>query len=289
MSDNEAVNDDESLRAQHRKEKKELVAKIQAMKKTATKDKKKKIFEDIAKLEADMAKKHQDELDKFKSLNLSEPQTEIEAVEKAPQRVSKAQKRREKKEIEEREKRFDIAKQDEINKHGPRHKEVQAFKEILKSRGMCLHPIPSDGDCLYNAIRDQLLILNKTTTYNIKEFRRLTAEYIEKNKETLIMYMTNPDTNEILTDDEFTSYCNAVRDTPAWGGQIEITALANVLEAPIEVLQATGPPTITGNDTFQGPNLIITYHRHMYSLGEHYNSTRPILENEQDEDNEDVH
>lgn len=289
MSDSEAVNNDETLRTQHRKEKKELLAKVQVMKKTATKDKKKKILEDIAKLEANLAKKHQDELNQLKSLTISDHHDEIDVtIEKLPQRVSKAQKRREKKETEEREKRSDVAKQEELNKLGPRHTEVQAFKTILKSRGMCLHPIPSDGDCLYNAIRHQLSILNKNIL-NIKELRRLTADYIEKNKETLILYMTNPDSNEILTDEEFAAYCTAVRDTPAWGGQIEITALVNVLNVPIEVLQATGPPTITGNDTFKGPNLIITYHRHMYSLGEHYNSTRPMPNDEENSDTEYVH
>lgn len=295
MSDLENSNDEEILRAQQRKEKKELLAKTQSMKKAATaKDKKKKVLEDIAKLEAELTLKHQIELDQLKmkslSISTSTPEVEVtaEPIEKVPQRISKAQKRREKKEAEERNKRADIANQEELNKEGPRHKEVLAFKKILKARNLCLFPIQSDGDCLFNAVRHQLTILNKTVL-DVKELRKLTADYIEANKETFILYMTNPDTNEILNDDEFIAYCSSLRNSPAWGGQIEITALVHVLHVPIEVLQATGPPTITGNDEFEGPNLVITYHRFMYSLGEHYNSTCLHQITDEEEDNDEVH
>ncbi len=79
MSDVESTNDEEALRAKHRKEKKELLAKIQSMKKAATaKDKKKKVLEDIAKLEADLSQRHLNELETFKSLTITEPVNEIE-------------------------------------------------------------------------------------------------------------------------------------------------------------------------------------------------------------------
>lgn len=94
--------------------------------------------------------------------------------------------------------------------------------------------------------------------------------------------MTNAQ-GDCLSDKEFENYLNALRDTRAWGGQIEIQALSNSLRCPIEVIQATGPPTIQGGDTFKGKPLILTYHRHMYSLGEHYNSSRPATLAEEEE------
>jgi OTU domain-containing protein 6 len=89
--------------------------------------------------------------------------------------------------------------------------------------------------------------------------------------------MTNPQTDELLTDEEFETYCSAIRNTKAWGGEIEIKALSSRLQLQIEVIQAIGSPYVHG-DGFRGNKLIITYHRHLYSLGEHYNSTKDYVD-----------
>ena len=62
--------------------------------------------------------------------------------------------------------------------------------------------------------------------------------------------------------------------TPEWGGQVELLALSSVLRRSIEVIQADGPPMVVG-EHFTGPRLLLSYHRHAYGLGEHYNSVRP--------------
>lgn len=108
---------------------------------------------------------------------------------------------------------------------------------------------------------------------DIETLRAKTADYILANKDSLIFYMTNAETGDCLDDVGFERYCSDVRNSSAWGGQIEITALSNILKSPIEIIQATGPSTIQGEE-FKRPKLIITYHRHMYSLGEHYNGTK---------------
>jgi hypothetical protein len=51
------------------------------------------------------------------------------------------------------------------------------------------------------------------------------------------------------------------------------------LERPIKVLQAEGVPVTVG-DNFTKPELTLTYHRHRYQLGEHYNSTKMGMKNE---------
>jgi len=56
-----------------------------------------------------------------------------------------------------------------------------------------------------------------------------------------------------------------------------------VLKCPIKIIQAIGPPTIQG-EQFDGEPLILTYHRHLYRLGEHYNSTMTSDSLEQDDD-----
>lgn len=296
---------DEDLTARHKKERKELQAKIQALKKTAgkgDKKKKKEVLEEIARLESDLDRKHADELaaaEKTSAVNRDnvstqpdanqnpvENQNESDAGDEKTVRVSRAQKRRDKKAKDEKVRQEEILAQEEINKTGPRVVELNTIKKILAKRDLIIHPIASDGNCLYNAIRNQLKVTGRFTD-DIKTLRNKTADYILQNKDSLIFYMTNADTGDCLNDAEFEKYCDDLRNTAAWGGQIEISALSQILEAPIEVIQATGPPTLQGEDKFKGPNLVITYHRNMYSLGEHYNGTRPTNKNSTDDDNDD--
>lgn len=289
---------DDELQAKHRKDRKELQSKIQALKKSADKgDKKRKreVLDEIVKLELALEQRHQSELN---ALNESKTiqQVVISDTEHAPiiadsksdeptiktdaagaDRVSKAQKRRDKKAQAEREKQIEIAAQEELNKNGPRMLELQSLNKLLQQRQLALHPIPSDGDCLYNAVAHQLVHAGYAAR-DVATLRALAADYILAHKESLVFYMTNPRNGDILNDDEFDKYCQAVRSTPAWGGQIEIKALSNSLRVPIEVLQASGPPTVQNEHDFAGAALIITYHRYMYSLGEHYNSTRAIAD-----------
>lgn len=283
---------DDELQAKHRKERKELQSKIQALKKSADKgDKKRKreVLDEIVKLELALEQRQQAELNALneddgpKTIpNGTEDQSNafIKVDENiggggAGDRVSKAQKRRDKKAQAEREKQVEIAAQEELNKNGPRMLELQNLNKVLQQRCLTLHTIPSDGDCLYNAVAHQLCNAGYPHR-NVSTLRGLAADYILANKDSLIFYMTNPQNGDILSDDEFDTYCHAVRSTSAWGGQIEIKALSNSLGVPIEVLQASGPPTVQNEHDFKGDSLIITYHRFMYSLGEHYNSTKAI-------------
>lgn len=294
----------EDLFARQKKERKELQAKIQALKKTASKgDKKKKkeVLEEIARLESDLDKKHADELAAAEKHTESSPVNEQDAnqndagsiegsdiagEEDKNVRVSRAQKRRDKKASEEKVRQAEIAAQEELNKTGPRMIELNTIKAILKKQNLMLHPIASDGNCLYNAVKHQLQVTGRLAD-DIQTMRHKTAEYIRQNKDSLIFYMTNAETGDCLNDAQFERYCDDLQNTAAWGGQVEISALSQILQVPIEVIQATGAPTIQGDDKFKGPNLIITYHRTMYSLGEHYNSTKPIVANSSDDEDND--
>jgi len=283
----------EDATTRHKRERKELQAKIQALKKSAgkgDKKKKKEVLEAITKLELELDERHSNELaqlsDTTKTIEEVIGETENQTADDESQRVSKAQKRRDKKAKEEKAKQAEIHEQEEINKTGPRATELKLIKTILKSRNLMLYPIPSDGDCLYNAIKHQLLVTGHAPVVDTPKLRQITADYIQENKELLIFYMSNPATGDCLTDDEFTQYCEAIKTTSTWGGQIEIKALSNALKVPIEVLQSSGPPTIQNDDNFAGPNLVLTFHRFMYSLGEHYNSTK-CLESDEPSSDED--
>lgn len=168
-----------------------------------------------------------------------------------------------------------------MNKDGPRNNENKKINDILQLRSLSIFPIAADGDCLYNSIIHQLKSTGRDAI-TVAELRGLTAEYIRNHKVELLPYITNPETDECLNDIEFEEYCDNIRNTKCWGGQIEIMAISNALKVPIEVLQATGPPTMQSKVGYEEPKLILTYHRHFVSLGEHYNSTQPLVISEEE-------
>jgi len=49
--------------------------------------------------------------------------------------------------------------------------------------------------------------------------------------------------------------------TNAWGGQIELNAISDLLGKKIEVLLAEGPPMIIENLSTTHLSIILTYHR----------------------------
>lgn len=283
---------EEEVQARHRREKKELHAKITALKKSSGKKNKKEVQTEIEKLEKELDQKHLDEL---KNLKITEgassetskptlvaPEAFISNDTDQPQRVSKAQKRREKKNEKERERQAEIEKEAELNKDGPRNLESKKINDILQGRHLSLFPIAADGDCLYNSIVHQLKSTGRDSV-TVPELRNVTAEYIRNHKVELLPYITNPDTDECLNDIEFEEYCDNIRNTKCWGGQIEIMAISNALKVPIEVLQSSGPPTMQTKVGYEEPKLVLTYHRHFVSLGEHYNSTQPLVISEEEE------
>lgn len=133
---------------------------------------------------------------------------------------------------------------------------------------------------LYNAIRYQLEL--NGIFHTVDSLRKIAADYIRANKDELIFYMPSQRGDDVMSQAEFDEYCDQVENTKAWGSQIEIQALSNSLKLKIEVLQSEGRPTISGQE-FESPTgtgirtraVVVTYHRHLYSLGEHYNSTNP--------------
>jgi len=294
---------EEEILKRHRQERKDLQAKVQALKKTATKgDKKKKkeVTDTIAQLEQELDAKQAAELENLSLTNSPnnstnenpdpepEPQPEENEIEpevepepQEPVRVSRAQKRRNKKQNADREREKRIAEQEETNKQGPRVLELNTIKTILQNVGLQIFNIPADGNCLYCAINHQLEVTGRSSL-NVTKLRKLTASFMRDNKDEFLPFMYNDD-DGVVDEDRFEKYCKDVANTKLWGGQLELTALSNVLKCPIKVIQASGPSTVQG-ESFDGPPLTLTYHKHLYRLGEHYNSTVKLAETEEMDD-----
>ncbi|XP_016959183.2 deubiquitinase OTUD6B [Drosophila biarmipes] len=292
----------EDIGARHRRERKELQAKLQAMKKNApknNKNKRKEFLEEMARLEGELEQRHKAEVQAAEAKDLTEETEEKAPAEKqevpvsnkeeidekeeedehlpSNQRVSKAQKRRDKKAKEAREREAEIKTElkNAANQPTPKLIELQQITAKLSQRQLSLHNIASDGDCLYQSIRHQLQV-NSLPGHSVQELREETANYVRAHKDSLICYMVHPETGDLLNDQQFEKYCHDIAKTHAWGGHIELKAISSLLRVPIEVIQAEGAPTLLGQEEFGGSPLVICYHRHIYQLGAHYNSTVPV-------------
>lgn len=121
------------------------------------KKKKKEITEEIGYLEESLEKRQVEELNTWglAHVTLNDQQTEpAEASEEinrdncseqTSHRVSKAQKRRERKAIAEKERNQRIIEQEALNVFGKRNVEIEAIKKILSDRDLMIYEIPSDG------------------------------------------------------------------------------------------------------------------------------------------------
>ncbi|XP_012063816.1 PREDICTED: OTU domain-containing protein 6B [Atta cephalotes] len=292
----EATLTEEELTQKHKKERKELQAQIQTLKKSickGDKKKKKEITEEIGRLEERLEKRQTEELNTWRLAHVTLNDKETEKPEEASKeiskdncseqlahRVSKAQKRREKKAIAEKERNQRIIEQEALNAFGKRNIEIEAIKKILSERELMIYEIPSDGHCLYNAVAHQLKI-NGETPLSLHDLRIKTADYLRENMNDFLPFLSNPDSDELLTPEEYEKYCNNVAETSAWGGAVELQVISRILKCPIEVIQATGAPYIIGDEYSNGKKVILTYHRHMYELGAHYNSVTKYVQDEE--------
>ncbi|MGH0185502.1 UNVERIFIED_CONTAM: hypothetical protein FKN15_030697 [Acipenser sinensis] len=281
---------DEELVKRHRSEKKDLQAKIQGMKNATPKNDKKRrkqLVENIAKLEAELDQKQEEELKQWR--NNVEGGGKVETATNGfgnvlqseehddvkDSRVSKAQKRRDKKAALEKERESRIAEAEIENLSGSRHLESLKLSQMLAERQLQIKQIPSDGHCMYRAIEDQLT--DRDGSLSLLELRAQAAEYMRSHADDFLPFLTNPSTGDMYTPDEFEKYCSDVAETAAWGGQLELRALSHILKMPVEVIQAESPTIVIGEEYENTPVRLI-YMRYAYGLGEHYNSVEPLSE-----------
>ncbi|XP_046875268.1 deubiquitinase OTUD6B [Hypomesus transpacificus] len=292
----EVESPEEILAKQQRKEKKDLQAKIQSMKNAVPKNDKKRrkqLTEDVAKLEAELNQKHEEEIKQINNIADIKVKVAVEEVVQEVEvlaldggeqndaqqtRVSKAQKRRDKKAAEEKERQNRIAEAEVENLSGLRHQEGLKLSQKLSERQLQIREISSDGHCMYRALEDQLAQRGvPSLTLSLKELRVHTAQQMRTHADDFLPFLTNTSTGDMYTADEFEKYCNDVEHTAAWGGQLELRALTQVLQLPIEVIQADSPTIKIGEEYDKAPVTLI-YMRHAYGLGEHYNSVERLKE-----------
>eukprot|EP01028_Stygiella_incarcerata_P013024 TRINITY_DN81064_c0_g1_i1.p1 TRINITY_DN81064_c0_g1~~TRINITY_DN81064_c0_g1_i1.p1 ORF type:complete len:330 (+),score=103.30 TRINITY_DN81064_c0_g1_i1:86-991(+) len=148
--------------------------------------------------------------------------------------------------------------------------EKDSLKRMLFDRGLEIVPIPSDGNCLYAAVADQLRRESLgEVDLGVTELREICAQEMRMNKDEHAGFIELP--NGWSFDDYIE---RAVLKSGYWGGHVEMLSLANAFSASIEVLCAGQEPIIVG----EGSNyrLTIAYLKKAFTLGEHYNSVTRI-------------
>ncbi|XP_012554257.1 deubiquitinase OTUD6B isoform X2 [Hydra vulgaris] len=248
------------------------------MKRNASKaDKKQKQQVNItaARLQAELDEKHSKELEQLCQENKPCDMVDgiglisLESNEASKVKISKAQKRRDKKEASNRELNIRIANGEKEAVNHSRNIEASQFEKLLFEKNLKIIEINPDGNCLYNSIA--FLFNGSTTEDGMLQLRERTSSYMLEHIEDFLPFSTNNVTGDIMEEDEYTKYCHDIRYTNLWGGQLELRAISQIYKQPIEILQASNPPLMIGEEFDKQP-IRLSYHRHQYGLGEHYNA-----------------
>ncbi|XP_068642977.1 OVARIAN TUMOR DOMAIN-containing deubiquitinating enzyme 5-like [Aristolochia californica] len=298
----------EEMLRRHSKEVKELQNKEVAMRKAAArgskaeqKAKKKQVEDEISQLSVKLKAKHADELAAlgYKSnKNSSDNKSDINSLAMAIAGVSisgqgdaakpnKSLKRREKRAQQEaaREQRI---REEQSNIISDRMIENEQLEKKLKPLGLMVVEIKPDGHCLYRAVEDQLSRQPGSSLYNYQELREMVANYMRHHTSDFLPFFLSDKELEADSDSEsslmekFENYCREVESTATWGGQLELGALTHCLKKHIVIFSGSFPDVEMGKEYISesssrpaNPSITLSYHRHAFGLGEHYNSVIP--------------
>jgi OTU domain-containing protein 6 len=90
---------------------------------------------------------------------------------------------------------------------------------------------------------------------------------------------------------KYEQYVSKVRLSSEWGGHLELRALAMALERSILVYQSNSPDPLEivggGVPTPANEPIRLSYHKHYYALGEHYNQVVPMTDGGGHDDDDD--
>ncbi|XP_020211890.1 deubiquitinase OTUD6B isoform X1 [Cajanus cajan] len=289
-----------------RKEISQLQKKEVEMKKAAArgskaeqKSKKKQVEEEVSQLSAKLKEKQAKELAAlgYSSGNGNE-KSNLDTLVKAiagvsvtsqPEhtKVSKAKQRRDKRAQQEaeREQRIQAEQSDIVSN---RMIENEKLEKKLKPLGLTVCEIKPDGHCLYRAVEDQLALLSGgRSPYTYQELREMVAAYMRKNTSDFLPFFLSENLIEDDDSDEslaqkFENYCKDVESTATWGGQLELGALTHCLKKHIMIFSGSFPDVEMGKEYksdggtgLSNLSIMLSYHKHAFGLGEHYNSVVP--------------
>jgi len=163
--------------------------------------------------------------------------------------------------------------EEELKKAGPsrRDTEIQIMNELyLSPKKLMIQEIPADGHCLYRAVAFQCGGENVDYT----SMRSKCADVLAANPTEYSPFAEFDNTKNITN---YEDYVHHVRTSAEWGGHLELRALSNALKRNIVVYSAEAVPLRMECDDKEvvDDDILLSFHRHYYALGEHYNAVVP--------------
>lgn len=138
----------------------------------------------------------------------------------------------------------------------------QKFAKILESNRFTIYSVGIDGNCLFRAVSDQI--------YGVETFhqniRRICVEYILLQKDFFEKYTMGGPNN-------FAKYIAKKRVSGVWGEDVEIQALSEIYDRPIDIYVYSDQPLRKFNEFRRNQALPISLSYHGQS---HFNSLRKI-------------
>ncbi|EXJ60006.1 hypothetical protein A1O7_04154 [Cladophialophora yegresii CBS 114405] len=294
----------EEVLARHRKEKRDLQAKITQRKKNATKKTRKGVNDECDRLERELAEKQQAELEALDPAK--EPQI-VDALEElviddAPattngesntatedlrqenhqqasstdqpqQKKPNRQKARLARRAAEAEAQAAAAAEEASHLPDLREREISAMKEQMKKLDLSETLIRPDGHCLFSACAHSMpldLLVAQTGQAKKEPYQHVryaAAEFMQRHPDDFAAFMEEP----------LESYVRKIRDTAEWGGELELQAIARSYNVDVNVLRADGrvEKISSGSESKEDAEPIwLAYYRHSFGLGEHYNALK---------------
>ena len=143
----------------------------------------------------------------------------------------------------------------------------EKFKQKLHKYNYVLHIVPSDGNCLFSSISDQVY---GTEKHNLI-VREKCMDFIEANSVYYSQFIEGGET-------QMPAYIKRKRKSGIWGDNLEIEALSEIYKRPIEIyIEPDKPVNGLGFNKFGNKFPIkISYHGN-----KHYNSMVPSVKNEE--------
>lgn len=189
------------------------------------------------------------------------------------QTKTKAQRRKEKLRAAELERERKI--EEELANGGPSPRDIEngQIEAMLTPLKLAIHDIQADGHCLYRAVSHQV----KGSASEYVAIRGLCAQTMAEHEEEYSPFCELDD-NDADNVSSYEEYVQAVMNSARWGGQLELRALSLALKRPVYVY-STDPVMVMGEEYDEDgiDPIRVSYHRHYYALGEHYNS---VIKNE---------
>merc|ERR1712232_281937 len=118
------------------------------------------------------------------------------------------------------------------------------MEAILREAGLQIHPIMADGNCLFRSVQHQLEALDiPSRPSEYTDVRLKCAETLEAHPDDYLPFV---DSDKIATHETFRDYCDSVRNTSQWGGELEVQALSRAYNVEILLFQSSTAPMTFG-------------------------------------------